>query len=58
MMYSIFFFFRSKIDNFQSKIFYIVPIFAQNIDSGYPQSMFWSINKKNRYYLAYPSFTI
>ena len=24
----------------------------------YPQSMFWSISKKNRYTLAYPSFTI
>ena len=46
-------------------------IFAQNIDCGYtlepprrggsneyPQSMFWSKNKKNRYTPAYPSFTI
>ena len=46
-------------------------IFAQNIDCGYtlepprrggfneyPQSMFWSKNKKNRYTLAYPSFAI
>ena len=46
-------FFRSKIDNFQKKIFYIFLIFAQNIDCGYtlepprrggsneyPQSMF------------------
>ena len=45
--------------------------FAQNIDCGYalelprrggsneyPQSMFWSKNKKNRYTPAYPSFTI
>ena len=24
----------------------------------YPQSMFWTKNKKNRYTLAYPSFTI
>ena len=24
----------------------------------YPQSMFWSKNKKNRYTPAYPSFTI
>ena len=44
-------------------------IFAQNIDCGYtlepprrggsneyPQSMFWSKNKKNRYNPAYPSF--
>ena len=44
-------------------------IFAQNIDCGYtlepprrggsneyPQSMFWSKNKKNRYTPAYPSF--
>ena len=55
-------FFRSKIDNFQRKIFDIFLIFAQNIDCGYtlepprrggsneyPQSMFWSKNKKNRY---------
>ena len=46
-------------------------IFAQNIDcvytlepprrggsNEYPQSMFWSINKKNRHTPAYPSFTI
>ena len=46
-------------------------IFAPNIDCGYslepprrggskeyPQSMFWSKNKKNRYTLAYPSFVI
>ena len=45
--------------------------FAQNIDCGYtlepprrggsneyPQSMFWSKNKKNRYTPAYPSFAI
>ena len=70
-------FFRSKIDNFQRKIFDIFLIFAQNIDCGYtlepprhrggsrrggsneyPQSMFWSKNKKNRYTPAYPSFAI
>ena len=33
MIYSIFF--RSKIDNFQRKIFDIFLIFAQNIDCGY-----------------------
>ena len=46
-------------------------MFAQNIDCGYklepprrggsneyPQSMFWSKNKKNRYTPPYPSFTI
>ena len=37
-------------------------IFAQNIDCSvsneYPQSMFWSKNKKNRYTPAYPSFTV
>ena len=51
-------FFRSKIDNFQRKIFDIFLIFAQNIDCGYtlepprrggfneyPQSMFWSKTK-------------
>ena len=51
------------------KNFDIFLIFAQNIDCGYtlephrrgssneyPQSMFWSKNKKNRYTHAYPSF--
>ena len=55
----------------QKKIFDIFLIFAQNIDCGYtlepprrggsneyPQSMFWSKNKKNRYTPAYPSFAI
>ena len=64
-------FFRSKIDNFQRKNFDIFLIFAQNIDCGYmlepprrggsneyPQSMFWSKNKKIRYTPAYPSFAI
>ena len=50
-------------------MFDIFLIFAQNIDCGYtlepprrggsnvyPQSMFWSKNKKNRYTPAYPSF--
>ena len=49
--------------------FYIFLIFAQNIDCGYslelphrggfneyPESMFWSKNKKNRYTPAYSSF--
>ena len=60
-----------KIENFQLKIFDIFLIVAQNIDCGYtlepprrggsneyPQSMFWSKNKKNRYTPANPSFTI
>ena len=60
-----------KIENFQLKKFDIFLIFAQNTDCGYklepprrggsneyPQSMFWSKNKKNRYTPAYPSFTI
>ena len=60
-----------KIENFQLKNFDIFLIFAQNIDCGYtlepphrggsneyPQSMFWSKNKKNRYTPAYPSFAI
>ena len=60
-----------KIKNFQQKHFDIFLIFAQNIDCGvhiktasgggsneYPQSMFWSKNKKNRYTPAYPSFAI
>ena len=53
------------------KNFDIFLIFAQNIDCGYtlepprrggsneyPQFMFWSKNKKNRYTPAYPSFAI
>ena len=57
--------------NFQQKKFDIFLIFAQNIDCGYtlelprrggsneyPQSMFWSKNKKNRYTPVYPSFAI
>ena len=60
-----------KNENFQQKKFDIFLIFAQNIDCGYmlepprrggsnkyPQSMFWSKNKKNRYTPAYPSFAI
>ena len=48
------------IENFQLKNFAIFLIFAQNIDCGYtyPQSMFWSKNKKNRYTPANPGFTI
>ena len=51
--------------------FYILNIFAQNIDCGYtlepprrggsneyPQYMFWIKSKRNRYAPAYPSFTI
>ena len=46
------------------EFFYIFLIFALNIDCGYmlgssneyPQSIFWSNNKKNRYTPAYPSF--
>ena len=60
-----------KNGNFHQKNFDIFLIFAQNIDCGYmlepprrggsneyPQSMFWSKNKKNRYTPVYPSFTI
>ena len=60
-----------KNENFQLKNFDIFFIFAQNIDCGYtlepprrggsneyPQSMFWSKIKKNRYTPAFPSFTI
>ena len=60
-----------KKENFQQKNSDIFLIFAQNIDCGYmlepprrggsneyPQSMFWSKNKKNRYTPAYPGFTI
>ena len=64
-------FFSFKIENFQLKKIVIFLIFAQNIDCGYtlepprrggsneyPQSMFWSKNKKNRHTPAYPSFAI
>ena len=60
-----------KNENFQYKNSDIFLIFAQNIDceytlepprrggsNEYPQSMFWSKNKKNRYTPAYPSFAI
>ena len=60
-----------KNDNFQMKFFYIFLIFAQNIDCGYtleppqpggsneyPQSMFWSKNKKNMYTRVNPTFSI
>ena len=60
-----------KIENFQQTNFDIFLIFAQNIDCGYtlepprrggsyeyPQSMFWSKNKKNSHTPAYPSFAI
>ena len=60
-----------KIENFQLKVFDIFLIFAPNIDCGYtlepprrggsneyPQSMFWSKNKKNWLTPAYPSFAI
>ena len=57
--------------NFQMKFFNIFLIFAQNLDCGYslepsqwggsneyPQSMFWSKNKKKMYTPVHPSFTI
>ena len=60
-----------KTDNFQMNCFYIFLIFAQNIDCGYtleppqrggsneyPQSMFWSKNKKNMYTRVNPTFPI
>ena len=60
-----------KIENFIRKKIDIFLIFAQNIDCGYtleppqrggsneyPQSMFLSKNKKDRYTPAYPSFAI
>ena len=62
---------EAKIENFIRIFFDIFLIFAQNIDCGYtlepprrggsneyPQYMFWSNNKKNRYTPAYPSFAI
>ena len=63
--------FGCKNENFQCTNFDIFLIFAQNIDCGYtlepprrggsneyPQSMFWSKNKKNRLTPPYPSFAI
>ena len=60
-----------KFEHFQLKNYDIFLIFASNIDFGYtlelpcrggsnkyPQSVFWSLNKKNRYTPAYPSFAI
>ena len=60
-----------KIENFSRKILIFFFNFAQNINCGYtlepprrggsneyPQSMFWSKNKKNRFTPAYPSFAI
>ena len=60
-----------KNDNFQMKFFVIFLIFVQNIDCGYtleppqrggsneyPQSMFWSKNKKNMYTRVNPTFSI
>ena len=70
MQYTEIFFSDLKIENFIGIFFYIFLIFAQNIDFGYtlepprrggsneyPQSMFWSKNKKNRYTPSYTSFT-
>ena len=58
-----------KIENFLQKFFDIFLIFAQNIDCGYtlepprrggsneyPQSMFWSKNKKKYVYPCEPQF--
>ena len=56
------FFFSCENLNFRQKNLDVFLIFAQNIDCGYtleyPQSMFWSKNKKNRYTPAYSSFDI
>ena len=65
------FFSAVKIEKFRQKSFDIFLICAQNIYCGYtlepprpggsneyPQSMFWSKNKKNRYTPAYPSFAV
>ena len=58
-----------KKENFQQKKFDVFLIFAQNIDCGYslepprrggpneyPQSMFWSKNKKKYVYPCIPQF--
>ena len=64
------FFSAVKIENFSRKVL-IFFLFLFKTDCGYtlepprrggsneyPQSMFWSKNKKNRYSPAYPSFAI
>ena len=62
------FFSTVTIENFIRKFLIFFLFLLQNIDCGYslepprrgsneyPQSMFWSKNKKNRYIPAYPSF--
>ena len=65
------FFSAVKIENFIRKMWIFFLFLLQNIDCGYslepprrggsnmyPQSMFWSKNKKNRYTPAYPIFTL
>ena len=60
-----------KMKIFTGKILIFFLFFAQNIDCGYtlepprrggsneyPQSMFWSKNKKNSYTPANPSFSV
>ena len=58
-----------KIENFQLKNFdiFLISYFCSkhrlwvHVRTGsneYPQSMFWSKNKKNRYTPAYPSFAL
>ena len=58
---------KKKKNHHKKLIYFLFLIFAQNIDCGYtlepprlvyPQFMFWSKNKKNRYTPAYPSFAI
>ena len=71
MQYTEIFFSGIKIGKQYQENFDVFLIFAHNIDCGhtlepprrdgsneYPQSVFWSKNKKNRYTPAYPSFTI
>ena len=59
---------REFYENFNWKIFDIFLIFAQNCgyslerhcggSNEYPQSMFWSKNKKKKHTPAYPSFAV
>ena len=48
----------SKLKIFSRNVLTFFLFLLQNIDCGYPHSMFWSKNKKHRNNLAYPSFTI
>ena len=53
-----FFFFFFFFNGFAIDCGYSLEQLQQGGSNEYPQSMFWSKNKKNRYNPAYPSFSI